>query len=168
MIIGCLMLLRRMGAFPTPRDGAGDGAAEAAAATAATVDAALPPVPAWFSADGDAPPPADAGDRLRAGLWGVVRSLLRVLESGNLGKAVLDQVGLGWVWGAGFGGVLGPLGAWLWGLFGTWLGGLSGPGLGAFGGLVPEPFGDEARIPPPHPTPTHPPCPPNPNNPPPN
>ncbi|GBF92770.1 paladin [Raphidocelis subcapitata] len=92
MIIGCLMLLRRMGAFPTPRDGAPAAAAAAAAAAAPTGGGgALPPAPVWFSA-AEGPPPADPGDRLRGGLWGVVRSLLRVLESGNLGKAVLDQV----------------------------------------------------------------------------
>ncbi len=98
MIIGCLVLLRRMGAFPPPLargpsdavEFSQDGGAAAPALPPTPVETGLPPVPAWFSlaAEG-APAPAD---RLRAGLFGVVRSLLRVLESGNLGKAVLDEV----------------------------------------------------------------------------
>jgi hypothetical protein len=97
MIIASLLLLRRMGAFPPPRDpdaaGAGAGAPASPDVTRGPDAAALPPQPAWFAAAGDAlaaPPPG--GDRLKAGLWGVVRSLLRVLESGNLGKAALDAV----------------------------------------------------------------------------
>ena len=81
MIIGTLMLLRRAGAFPPPAPRAsGDGGA----------GAAPPAAPAWFAAAADAPPPGPGDARLRGGLFGVVRSLLRVLESGNLGKAVLD------------------------------------------------------------------------------
>lgn len=93
MIIGCLVLLRRMGAFPLPRGPSDAGDAPAAASGDAATVASLPPVPGWFSAAADAyAAAAPGGDRLRAGLWGVVRSLLRVLESGNLGKAVLDAV----------------------------------------------------------------------------
>jgi hypothetical protein len=93
MIIGCLVLLRRMGAFPGPKSGGGGGGASPPALAAAGAEAP-PPVPAWFSAapDSAAAAAARGGDRLRSGLWGVVRSLLRVLESGNLGKAILDEV----------------------------------------------------------------------------
>ncbi|KIY98140.1 hypothetical protein MNEG_9823 [Monoraphidium neglectum] len=99
MIIGCLVLLRRMGAFPAPRGPSEAGGAPApnatngaAAAPLAPTAGALPPVPAWFAEAAEAAPAPPGGDRLRAGLWGVVRSLLRVLESGNMGKAVLDSV----------------------------------------------------------------------------
>lgn len=62
-------------------------------------------VPAWFSTSlkskrisssgGSQTPTAAAGSvevKLKAGLYGVVRSLLRVLEKGVIGKAILDTV----------------------------------------------------------------------------
>lgn len=63
------------------------------------------PVPVWFtsalkntrisSSSGAITPTAAAGSvdaKLKAGLYGVVRSLLRVLEKGVIGKAILDTV----------------------------------------------------------------------------
>lgn len=63
------------------------------------------PVPAWFttslkskrtsSSSGLQTPTGAAGSvdaKLKAGLYGVVRSLLRVLEKGVIGKAILDTV----------------------------------------------------------------------------
>ncbi|KAI8474087.1 MAG: inositol hexakisphosphate-domain-containing protein [Monoraphidium minutum] len=99
MIIGCLVLLRRMGAFPLPRGPSDPGFPAGGSPPKRApmlLDGARPPplpeaAPAWFGAAADAALPP-GGDRLRAGLWGVVRSLLRVLESGNAGKAVLDAV----------------------------------------------------------------------------
>jgi hypothetical protein len=73
--------------------------------TAAAAEAVSIPVPSWFttslrskrtsSSSGLLTPPGAAGSvdaKLKAGLYGVVRSLLRVLEKGVIGKAILDTV----------------------------------------------------------------------------
>lgn len=137
MVIATLVVLKRLGAFPTgsqaasavpphiqakqqqqkqgpePMNGVvyeqpqqqehaamnGNGQA---AAEAAPVNIQ---VPAWFttslkskrtsSSGGAQTPTAAAGSvevKLKAGLYGVVRSLLRVLEKGVIGKAILDTV----------------------------------------------------------------------------
>jgi hypothetical protein len=83
------------------------GAKGTAAAPAAAVDAGAYsiPIPTWFTAalktkrtsssSGLQTPTSAAGSvdaKLKAGLYGVVRSLLRVLEKGVVGKAILDTV----------------------------------------------------------------------------
>ncbi|GFR48167.1 hypothetical protein Agub_g10003 [Astrephomene gubernaculifera] len=88
-IIGTLLYLRKLGAFPAAgAAGAGAGAATCPAAAAAAA------IPAWFPAALAAAPPVgeQTRDKLKWGMYDVVRSLLRVLENGVAGKAVLDAV----------------------------------------------------------------------------
>ncbi|KAG2430310.1 hypothetical protein HYH02_013787 [Chlamydomonas schloesseri] len=94
-IIGTLLYLRKLGAFPPgaknmmpPQPGNGGGPGAAAAAAAA------PEVPVWFPLSMQATPPVgeQTKDKLKWGMYDVVRSLLRVLENGVQGKAVLDAV----------------------------------------------------------------------------
>lgn len=151
MVIATLVVLKRLGAFPTgsqaasavpphirhqqrlqqqQRNGAepmsgvehqhlqqqqlsiraqgADAAAlngRAQAAATAAEDVVSIPVPDWFtiglknkrtsSSSGLLTPTVAAGSvdaKLKAGLYGVVRSLLRVLEKGVVGKAIVDTV----------------------------------------------------------------------------
>ncbi|GLC33893.1 hypothetical protein PLESTM_000131000, partial [Pleodorina starrii] len=92
-IIGTLLYLRKLGAFPLgaknvlrgsrggPGGGGGGGGEELG-------------VPAWFPAAMAAAPSVgeQTRDKLKWGMYDVVRSLLRVLENGTEGKAVLDAV----------------------------------------------------------------------------
>jgi hypothetical protein len=79
-IIATLLQLRKMQAFPVAANGS----------------CSNPQVPEWFvksdaalAAAGAAQPVVPC-DKLKGGMYGVVRSLLRVLERGLLGKAILD------------------------------------------------------------------------------
>ncbi len=74
MITAALLVLRRAHAFP------GDPLYDPSGA------------PHWFQHLSPAPSTPRAADLYKAGHWGVVRSLLRVLELGQLGKAILDAV----------------------------------------------------------------------------
>jgi hypothetical protein len=74
MITAALLYLRRAPAFP------GDPLYDPSAA------------PAWFQQLPAAPATPRASDLFKAGHWGVVRSLLRVLELGQLGKSIVDAV----------------------------------------------------------------------------
>jgi len=81
-IIASLLQLRKMQAFPVVANGSSSNAQ----------------VPEWFVKSDSALVAAGAAqpviprDKLKAGMYGVVRSLLRVLERGLLGKAILDTV----------------------------------------------------------------------------
>lgn len=78
MIIASLLYLRRMGGYPTPQSNGHDQAAGK--------------LPAWFkppNGSSGVAPPGDK-DMLKAGYYGVIRSLLRVLDRGAESKAVLD------------------------------------------------------------------------------
>lgn len=147
MVIATLVVLKRLGAFPTGSQAASavpphirqqqqqqqggpeamngikyqhpqqqqvelsiqasgaNGNTAAPAAGAADCGAFSIPVPSWFttalkskrtsSSSGMLTPTGAAGSvdaKLKAGLYGVVRSLLRVLEKGVIGKAILDTV----------------------------------------------------------------------------
>lgn len=137
MIIATLVVLRRLGAFPTrvlassgPQGGFGSVTAVNGSASAALMNGSAngvdvhaagevngfaaggsqgqqphAAVPAWFvtkvlrgsSSGGMSSPtaastPRGAEQKLKAGMYGVVRSLLRVLERGVVGKAILDAV----------------------------------------------------------------------------
>jgi hypothetical protein len=74
MIIASLVYLRRNHAFP------GDALYEPSTA------------PEWFQQISMAPSTPRAADMLKVGHWGVVRSLMRVLECGQMGKSILDAV----------------------------------------------------------------------------
>lgn len=85
-VIATLVRLRKIPAFPP-------GAAKDAAAAAAQQGEG-PVAPKWFSSSRAAltgtAPAALVKDKLKDGMYGVVRSLLRVLERGIMGKAILD------------------------------------------------------------------------------
>uniref|UniRef100_A0A7S3QUH6 Tyrosine specific protein phosphatases domain-containing protein n=1 Tax=Dunaliella tertiolecta TaxID=3047 RepID=A0A7S3QUH6_DUNTE len=77
MIIASLLYLRKMGAYPLTKGMVlGD------------------PVPEWFRAMAKSrpAPPKEDQEQLKAGMYGVVRSLLRALEKGPEAKMILDAV----------------------------------------------------------------------------
>ncbi|GLI60364.1 hypothetical protein VaNZ11_002488 [Volvox africanus] len=84
-IIGTLLYLRKLGAFPAGAKHMLSGAVDGGEVAALSV-------PAWFPAAMEATPPVgeQTRDKLKWGMYDVVRSLLRVLENGTEGKAVLD------------------------------------------------------------------------------
>lgn len=60
-----------------------------------TVQCAAEGLPLWFAkSEAAATPhlPAASGDELKDGKYGVVRSLLRVLEGGTTSKEIVDHV----------------------------------------------------------------------------